>query len=85
MAENTTCNGPKRHSTERERSSNAPPADKPSGAGTPTRSSSKKPSRSVGEDNGPGGTLFGGIPAYALMCRNCGFMRLHALKFLLGD
>jgi hypothetical protein len=32
-----------------------------------------------------GGELFGGIPAYALICKRCGFMRLHAVKVLLGD
>jgi len=31
------------------------------------------------------GELVGGIPAYALICRNCGFMRLHSVSALLGD
>jgi hypothetical protein len=28
------------------------------------------------------GELFGGIPAYVLICRNCGFIRLHSVKAL---
>jgi len=31
------------------------------------------------------GELFGGISAYALICRRCGFMRLHSTKALLGE
>jgi hypothetical protein len=31
------------------------------------------------------GELVGGIPAFALVCRRCGFMRLHSVQALLGD
>lgn len=31
-----------------------------------------------------GGELVGGVPAYALICKRCGFMRLHSVKYLLG-
>jgi hypothetical protein len=30
------------------------------------------------------GELGAGIPAYALSCKRCGFMRLHNLKYLLA-
>ena len=31
-----------------------------------------------------GGELVGGVPAYALICKRCGYMRLHSVKYLLG-
>jgi len=30
-------------------------------------------------------TTRGGIPTYAMICDGCGFVRLHAVKALLGD
>ena len=31
------------------------------------------------------GELFGGIAAYTLICRRCGFMRLHSIRHLHGE